>query len=290
VLLNKQFGGAVVGLTLFTLLLTLSFTLSMHLLPQVRGEFDDEPKVALEGMTMERFILWGEELYHGRGSCPLCHNTLGRAPDIMVMDMVTTSQQRLDAENYRGEATTVEGYLRESMVAPNAYVVPGYGKKGSHDTISQMPIIGQEPIVLNAIEMDAIIAFMQDKDGAEVTVSLPRQQQSSEPTSVTAMAPEPAAEPAAASLSSGAEVARHYGCNACHSMLGSQSPVGPQLEIIDSHQSREQLRSSIIEPNQIIAEGFSGGIMPADYAQRMRITELELLLDWLEGHRGGQHE
>ncbi len=278
---HRQYGGAVIGLTLFTLLLTLSFTLSMHLLPQVRGTFDDRPEVVdLEGMDMDAFIEWGEELYHGRGSCPLCHNDMGRAPDIAVMDMATTSLERISASNYGGSASTIEGYLRESMVEPSAYVVPGYGKKGSGDTISQMPVIGREPIVLNNSEMDAIIAYLQDKDGAEITVSLPSQPKTPSELEVVAVEPAPMAIPTPPKT--GAEVAQIYGCPACHTMLGSSSPIGPPLDQLNGRLTREQLRQGIIRPDATISPGFSAGVMPGDYATRMGVAELERLLDLLE--------
>lgn len=278
---TPQQGGAVVGLTLFTLLLTLGFTLSMHLLPQVKGEFDSDPEVTLEGMTLDGFITWGEDLYHNKGSCTLCHNALDRAPDIVTMNMVAVSIQRLMDPSYQGEATDAEGYLRESMINPNAYVVPGYGKKGSGDALSPMPIIGVQPIVLTTTEMDAIIAYIQDKDGVEVTVALPTINPSDAPAQTEAAAAI-ISPPPTERLTDGTAVANHYGCPACHSMLGADASVGPSLQGGALKLSREQLRHSIITPDAELTPGYPAGIMPRDYAQRMSIGELELLLDLLE--------
>ena len=49
----------------------------------------------------------------------------------------------------------------------------GFGKKGSNDTQSPMPAADRPPIQLSQVELDAVLAFMQSKDGNPVTVALP---------------------------------------------------------------------------------------------------------------------
>ena len=56
---------------------------------------------------------------------------------------------------------------------PSAFVVVGYGVKGSNDTVSPMFDVRAAPAELSPLEVDAIIAFLQHKDGHHVTISLP---------------------------------------------------------------------------------------------------------------------
>ena len=157
----------------FSIALILVFASVTYVLPQVRGEAPEEEEVNLGELTMDDFVAMGEKLYRGKGTCTLCHNNLGRAPDLLTYNVVSVSLERMADEGYQGQAGDAETYLRESMVEPSAYVVEGFGKKGTNDTESPMPAVDQPPIQLSAVEMDAIIAFMQQKDGNPVTVALP---------------------------------------------------------------------------------------------------------------------
>lgn len=259
----------------FSLALTLVFTLVANTLPQVEGEAPVEEEIELSGLTMGSFIALGENLFSGKGTCTLCHNNLGRAPDILALNMQQASEERLADPNYQGEAGDVEAYLRESMVSPGAYVVPGFGKKGSNDTESPMPIVDKAPIGLSAIEVDAIIAFMQAKDGNEVSVKLPTD------------APEPVAEetPVAAAAPLPAQTAEQafgkYGCAACHTLMQTESPVGPSLTDVGARLTAEEIRESILEPGAVIAEGFPP-IMPADFGNKMTASELEMMVRYLQ--------
>lgn len=72
----------------------------------------------------------GIQLYLENG-CGTCHafsaagtsGGFGPAHDAMAV----VAAARIQDAAYRGEATDVPGYVRESIVAPSAYVVPGYG-------------------------------------------------------------------------------------------------------------------------------------------------------------------
>jgi mono/diheme cytochrome c family protein len=159
----------------FSLLLILFFTLLPHLLPQIEGEAPQEIRIDSAGLTMEAFIDLGRKVFEGKGACALCHKPapLGRAPDLLALDVETLTAQRLADPAYRGEAQDSAGYLLESMREPNRFVAPGWGLKGSGGEISPMPAAHKPPVGLAPWEMDAIIAFLQAKDGHPVTVSLP---------------------------------------------------------------------------------------------------------------------
>ncbi len=257
----------------FSLALALLFTLVANLLPQVEGEAPVEQEVDLGALTMDSYVALGETLFSGKGTCSLCHNDLGRAPDILAINMVEVSNQHMKDERYKGSATDAESYLHESMVDPGIYVVKDYGKKGSNDTISPMPAVDKSPIELSEIEINAIIAFMQAKDGHDVTVPLPTKAPAAEPAS-----PEPAGP--AGTIE---EVVAKYSCQACHVILGSGGDLGPDLGQMAGRFSREEIRQGIIAPDAVIAEGFPPGVMPQDFAEQMMVKELDILVDYLAG-------
>ncbi len=255
----------------FSLFLILVFTLTANLLPQVEGEAPVEREVDLGALTIDSFVVLGEEIFSGKGTCTLCHNALGRAPDILSLNMGETADERIADSRYQGEANSAETYLRESMVDPGRYVVAGFGKKGSGDTESPMPAINKAPIELSMVEIDAVIAFLQSKDGNEVTVALPTE------------APPVAAEVNVVPPANAQEVIAKYGCSACHSFEGSDVLLGPALADIGSRLSAEEIRQSIIDPQAVIAEGFPEGLMPPDFADQMMVNELEMLVTQLAG-------
>ena len=265
----------IVKVLLFMIFMVLIFTGITNQLPQVEGQAPKDIKVDLGALTMEGYIAMGEALFKGKGTCTLCHNNLGRAPDILVMNMEQTAAERLSLEEYKGAAKDSENYFLESMVAPSQYVVPGYSKPGE---ASPMPTIDKAPIALSKLEMGAIIAFLQAKDGGEPTVELPTDAPVlNETASVIAEPPKPAA--------SAEEVLIKNGCTACHAVLDSPSTIGPDLNTIGSRSSREEIRESIINPSAVIAEGFPP-IMPGDFADKMLVKELEMVVDFLAAAKG----
>jgi len=253
----------------FTLLLCLFFLGVTHLLPQVEGEAPVDKTMDLAALTMDSFVAMGEEIFNNKGTCTLCHRPppLGRAPDIQATDMVAIAAKRLADARYKGVATDAESYLRESMKAPSKYVVAGWGKIGAEAGKSPMPAVHKAPIALSDIEIDAVIAYLQSKDGNEVTVVLP----------VAVSAP----VSAPASVSSAEEVIKKYSCQVCHVMDAVGGSVGPVLDGVGGRLTPEQIRDSIINPNAVIAEGFPPSVMPPDFAERMTVKELQLMVQWL---------
>ncbi len=259
----------------FSLSLTLVFTLITNLLPQVEGEAPVEKVIDAGAFTEASFVALGEELFHGKGTCTLCHKNMGRAPDILALNMLETAAERLADSRYQGKATDAESYLRESMLQPGIYVVQGFGKVGTNDSESPMPIVDKAPIQLSELEINAVIAFMQAKDGNTITVALPSEKA---PEKVVAKPESASKEPQMAESAEAALV--KFTCIACHSVLESESPVGPDLRTVASRLSAEEIRQSIVEPNAVIAEGFPP-IMPADFADTMRVKELDMIVQFL---------
>lgn len=268
----------------FSLTLTLLFTLVTYLLPQVKGEAPVESEVDLGSLTMEDFIALGDDVYHNKGTCTLCHKPapLGRAPDIAGEDMVALAKQRLSDERYKGEAKDAAGYIRESMVDPDKYVVASWGKKGSNDTKSPMPHVDKPPIQLSSIEIDAVIAWLEAKDGNEVTVALPAAEAAAEATAASS-GDDPGKVPAPAATAE--EALGKYACISCHSMDSNDALVGPGLMDVGIRLGIDELRQSIIDPNAVLTEGFPPA-MPPDFASRMTVKELEMIVDYLAEKKG----
>lgn len=260
----------------FSVALILAFASVTYVLPQMKGEAPEEKEVALGALTMESFIAMGEKLYQEKGTCTLCHNKMGRAPDLLAFNVAKVALERIADPRYRGKAQDAEGYLRESMLQPSAYVVKGFGKKGSNDAESPMPAVDQAPIQLSEVEIGAVIAYLQKKDGNPVTVALPAATPAAQKKEEA-----PGAKPAPAK--SPEEVIAKFGCAACHSVLKTESAVGPNLNDVGKRLKIDQIRASIVDPKAEIAKGFPP-IMPEFPA--MAVAELELIVRFLAQQTG----
>jgi mono/diheme cytochrome c family protein len=265
---------------LFSLFVLLSYTLFANILPQVQSDPPvEEAAPSAEGMDLPAMAAWGEKLFSGKGTCTLCHNAMGRAPDLLTLDLAQAFADRLTDPNYRGAAKgesgakAIEIYLRESFVEPSVYVVAGFGKKGTDDKVSPMPAVDKAPISLKPTEIDAVIAFLQDRAGSEMTVPLPSSGEADADTEEEDEE-EAVAETAEAAI-------EKFTCAACHDLDGSEADVGPELKASAARLGRAGLMLAILDPNAEIAEGFEADMMPEDYAEQMRVSEMNLIIDYL---------
>jgi len=265
---------------LFSTAVLLVYTVFANILPQVQSNPpEEEEPIAAGEMDLAGQIAWGERLFSGKGTCTLCHNNLGRAPDLLVMDLNSAFTERLKDDRYEGDAKgeegakAIESYLRESFIEPSAFVVAGFGKKGTNDTVSPMPVVSGPPISLSETESNAVIAFLQDKGGFDVTVPLP--EEGGEAASSEAEEEEDGpAETVEAAL-------EKFNCAACHDLGGSGADVGPKLVGIGQRMNAAEIEKSILNPNATIAEGFEPDTMPSDYNEQMRVSELQMIVEYL---------
>ena len=260
-------------------LLTVGFfaAYSNYGIPQIEPAPPPEQEVLdLAAMSMDEFVALGARLYQGRGTCTLCHTELGgRAP--LLEEAAAVAAERIADERYQGEADDAAGYLYESMVAPSAYVVAGFGKSGTGDTVSPMPNMATGRVGLNEAEIRAIVAFLQDLGGFEVTVEIP--------TEAVEEAPEEAGEPRPP-FATPEEAIAEFACGACHKVAGEEGELGPDLTTIGARRAKDDLRRAILRPNADITEGFEPDLMPDDYGEQLYAVELEMLVDYLAGLKG----
>ncbi len=83
----------------------------------------------------------------------------------------------------------------------------------------------------------------------------------------------------------GAALFTAYLCNTCHSLDGTPG-VGPSLQGLGSRLTREEVIQSLREPDAVIAEGFTPGLMSATltaigFADKISDEEFETLVDYL---------
>ena len=183
---------------------------------------------------------------------------------------------------YQGEATDLETYILESMLTPSIYVVVGFGKAGSNDTESPMPDVTGGGIDLSEAEISAVIAYLQDLGGAEVTVEIP--------TGTVVEDSKEAVAAKAAPLGTAEEIVARYGCGACHKIAGQSGAVGPDLSSIGASRDSDYLRRAILDPNAEVAEGYPPNLMPATYGGQFYAQELELLVAYMNASVGSAGE
>jgi mono/diheme cytochrome c family protein len=101
----------------------------------------------------------GQKIFFGKGQCALCHTigtSEGRCPDLKGVG-----------------AKLTRGFLYESLTQPQAYVYKDYEHVGQPKFFpAKMPYINKKPIGLSKNEILAVIAFLQNMSGEEVTVEL----------------------------------------------------------------------------------------------------------------------
>lgn len=94
----------------------------------------------------------------------------------------------------------------------------------------------------------------------------------------------------------GAKLFQAQGCSACHSVQQGQKIVGPSLyhlkdqatEILKGSDYKgkaktpeEYVHESIVSPNAYIVQGFPPGVMPQDYAKKLKSQDVNDLIAFL---------
>jgi len=141
-----------------------------------------------------------------------------------------------------------------------------------------MPDVRSGSVDLSEVEIDAVVAYLEDLGGIDVTVEIPTD------TAEEAVMEEPVAASAPpAPLTAPEQIIAKLACGACHKMPGHEGQIGPDLTTIGGVRDREYLRRSIIDPNAEIAEGFLPNMMPPTYGDQLYASELEVLIEYLAG-------
>ena len=72
-------------------------------------------------------------------------------------------------------------------------------------------------------------------------------------------------------------------CSSCHTLAdaGASGTVGPNLDEVLKGKDAAFIRESIVDPDAEIADGFSAGIMPKDYGEKLDDKQLSDLVAYL---------
>ena len=73
------------------------------------------------------------------------------------------------------------------------------------------------------------------------------------------------------------------GCGSCHTFApaNAHAPVGPDLGATLKGMPASYIRESIVDPNAIAAAGYTTGMMPEDYSERIPPAQLERLVRFI---------
>lgn len=163
------------------------------------------------------------------------------------------------------------------MIEPSAFVVAGFGKKGAPD-VSPMPNVAKAPLNLSEIEINALIAFLQSKDGGDITVPLP--------SADAAPVADEDGEEEDAMAETAEDALSKFGCASCHIIGEGDADIGPNLNAVGSRLSVAEIRESILDPNAVIAKGFDSDFMPDDFSEQMKVKELDMIVEFLAKQGG----
>ncbi|MFQ6058141.1 MAG: c-type cytochrome [Anaerolineae bacterium] len=92
----------------------------------------------------------------------------------------------------------------------------------------------------------------------------------------------------------GREVYEAQACAACHMINGQGGTVGPDLSHVGTEgatrkpgvPAADYIRESILDPDAFVVEGFSAGLMPRNFGDRLSERELNDLIAYLLSLQG----
>ena len=71
------------------------------------------------------------------------------------------------------------------------------------------------------------------------------------------------------------------GCVGCHAINGEGGAVGPELAGVVEAKGEDYVHQSIVAPNAVIVEGFTEGIMPQNFSERMTEDQINDIIAYL---------
>jgi cytochrome c oxidase subunit II len=79
------------------------------------------------------------------------------------------------------------------------------------------------------------------------------------------------------------QTAQPVACGSCHTLAdaGTNGTTGPDLDQVLKGKSQAFIKQSIEQPNAEIAQGYSPGIMPQNYAQTLKPAQVNALVKYL---------
>lgn len=258
--------GNSVKVSAFIVLVVASIAGFASLIPQVESPAPEVLVISGDLSGPELAALGEEVLNSAEAGCLACHG-LGqqglRAPDLAGIGAAAAS---------RVPGLSAEEYLRQSLQDPCAFVVEGY------DCIMPQTLAQ----ALGPAKITALIAFLESQ-GGQITVSLSAQAAESSAADTSAGGPGVVGTTAEEIISNIAP-----SCTTCHQLdaIGATGAVGPDLSHVGARLSPDEIRTSILTPDAVIAEGCPGapctpGVMSKIFGDQLSATQLETLVTFL---------
>ncbi|MDE0042297.1 MAG: hypothetical protein OXT74_09690, partial [Candidatus Poribacteria bacterium] len=140
----------VMKLLAFALLVIWFYAFAASIVPETSTAKVDVSSIE---RTPEAFVEAGELIFNGKGKCNTCHTLdtsapKGRCPDLSDVGARAATRQ---------PGVSAKDYLIESTYEPHKFLVTGYG--------NIMPPVWKPPISLTELEIETVIAFLQDQGG-----------------------------------------------------------------------------------------------------------------------------
>jgi mono/diheme cytochrome c family protein len=143
-------------------------------------------------------------------------------------------------------------------------------------------------LILMAAMLSAVEVFAKEEEHGEAagetteTSTTPTGTTATQttPTTTTPTAPPP---PPAGNAQAGKAVFLAQGCGSCHtfSPAGSNGTVGPDLDDVLKGKDPAFIHQSIVDPNAVIASGYSAGVMPQTFGQQLSPKQIDDLVAFL---------
>ena len=250
----------VMKLLAFSLLVIWFYAFAASIVPETSTAKVD---VNIIDRTPEAFVEAGELIFNGKGKCNTCHTLDPSAPKGRCPDMSDVGARAAT----RQPGVSAKDYLIESTYEPHKFLVPGYG--------NIMPPVWKPPISLSEVEIETVIAFLQDQ-GGEVDLT-PFDPPVNISTTEAGAEPEPPL--LAGDVDRGKKVfVEGAKCIACHEVAGIEKPAGqtlddgvevvaaPDLTDIASINPMRYIEESIVKPNVLIVSGYGSVTVKTDGA------------------------
>lgn len=251
------------------------FTWVANAIPQIQSDVPED-LVLGDDVTPEVLIAAGEDLYNGGGGCTACHGLGERAPNLLTDHAGTGLIGERCTSRVAGE--DCKQYLHNSLVDPNAYLVEGFA-----------PIMLDASRTLSSTQIWALVAYLESL-GGEVTVTGADIEEGGgeAPAAGAVAAAAPAAGAAGATLDP-EMLLQVNTCTACHLPAAMEMPVrlAPPFDGIGSRMTADEIRTSILDPNAEITEGYEtfAGTMPATFGDMLTAAQLEAMVQFLASQR-----
>lgn len=179
----------------------------------------------------------GEELFWGKAQCFRCHSMGKRGEAIYGPNLEDIGLRAASRAKDRG-LDAPSDYLVESVLHPDAFLVPGY----PNDMIRAY----QPPVSLGRDELVRVIAYLESQGGRVDLWSIDVPDSALE-------APPPAGLPLAErDPEAGEQLFADLGCPSCHRIGDHAGGIGPELTHIGAYRDEAFLLREVVDPNAVV--------------------------------------